>query len=133
MHLNYGFLADAIVETHGKKNAIGIYNMIIGEQFPCKHPFCILISLEARPSEQGEHNFEFLIADDNNHPLMPSIKGQFQVQGKKGGDQLPSLTADIVGTGNVVFQKPGHFQFIVRVDNRHLGAIPFHVARLTRR
>ena len=127
MHLKYGFLADAIVETQGKKNALGIHNFIGTPDFPVNHNLSVLMCVEGKASERGVHQFEFLLVDADHQPLIPPFSGEFEMGANRGS---PIISAEVVCEGGVVFRKPGPYEFLVRVDSRHLGSVPFYVVKL---
>ena len=126
MRLKYGIVADEIVQTSGKHSAIGIFNLVLATQFPTQQNVAMLMGIEAKASEVGSHDFEIALLDSDHKPLM-SIVGQINVG--KPIEGIPTI-AEIGGSGQINFERPGVYEFVLRVGGRHIDAITFYVTQM---
>jgi hypothetical protein len=81
-----------------------------GSQPPFTFEGCLVIRVEAELTDHGPHNFDVNCLDEDGRPMMPALKGQFEVPHGGGVSNI------ILGMG-LGFPKAGRFTFCVRIDN----------------
>ena len=127
MFIRYAFIADSVMlDANGKMSAIGIFDTIGAIQFPTVHRDMTLVAnLEGNISEQGEHKITVELRDDDSNKLasldqMVTFKNPTTVQG--------SIRAGLIlKIQDLLFQKPGRYEFVIFGDERFLGRVSFAI------
>lgn len=133
MYLRYGLLADAVVPgSMGKKNIIGTFHTVFAKKFPCIHPsLSLAVRVEGDASEVGQHNIEFTFVDADYNALGKPVTMQFDLQKEKIPiEGVPAANEVVVTIQSLSLPRAGWFEFVVKVDGRHLGSIPLYAIRL---
>ncbi len=127
MDLSFLVIADYATATpDGKLTLVGIFTEIRASAFPARHSGLHLVAqLIASPHEYGrQFALEFRLVDEDAQPVM-SLPVSAQVpQGDKG--QRVTLN-NIVRLENIVFAKPGRYEFAILVDRDLKGTLSFDV------
>ncbi len=131
MNLRYGLLADSVAPgPQGKKNIIGTFHAIHAGKFPCRHPsLSLLIRIEGDASETGPHEIELAFVDADFKAVGKPVKVEFRLD-KKGLQGQPPFAEAVMNIQNLPLPKAGPYEFVVRVDGRHLGGIPLYALEL---
>jgi len=119
----------ANITGDGKLNVMGIFNDIYSFNFPARHPSMHLVAkLGAELGEYGQtRNFTVKLLDEDGNPIM-DISGQFQVpKGERGRKPEVNIVLDLK---DVVFPKPGIYQFIILVDKDYKGELSLYVDKI---
>jgi hypothetical protein len=130
MFLRYAFLADTVsLDAGGKLSVIGIFERILTTQIPCVHRDLTLVAnFEGNISEKGQHKAIVELRDSKGNKL-----GAFEQQ---IGMEAPGVTHSSLTAGLILkmqdlpFQQAGQYEFVLFVDDRFLGRIPFLVQQL---
>jgi len=119
----------ANITGDGKLNVMGIFNDINAFSFPARHPSMHLVAkLGAELGEYGQtRDFTVKLLDEDGNQIM-DISGQLEIpKGEKG--RKPEVNV-ILGLKDVVFPKPGTYQFVILVDKDHKGELTLYVNKL---
>src|SRR5258706_1800892 len=115
--LKFFLMADyASISVDQKLSISGIFQHINAAQFPANHPLLYLVAqLQAYPAEFGRtFRLQIKLLDEDANVLTelatmataptPTIRG------------MNALVNQIIQLGNIVFPKPGRYQFSLLVD-----------------
>lgn len=132
------FLADSVQSAEGKLYVLGAgWNRLTAGGFPARHDrvgIGILVTLEA--GDEGEHNLELALLDQNGLPITLfvdatgtqqfTINATFETQGSPDGfaDVVVPLALNING---LAFPAPGTYAFSIRVGGDEREHLPFRV------
>jgi hypothetical protein len=119
----------ANLERSGKLNVMGIFNDINTATFPMRHPLMHLIlklGVELGEFNQARTVTVKLLDEDGSELL--SIPQQVGIP-KTSGGRRPELNF-IMELRDIVFQKPGRYDFVVLVDNDHKKELPIYVNQI---
>ena len=133
MHLRYGLLADAVAPgAQGKKNIIGTFTTIYSPDFPCQHPsLSLAIRIEGHLAELGQHDLELVFVDADFNPIGRPLGGKFDLKKEQiPVEGIPPSLEVVMTCQNLLIPKPGPYEFVVRVDGRHLGSIPLYAVKI---
>lgn len=133
MYLRYGLLADAVVPgSMGKKSIIGTFHTVFARKFPCIHPsLSLALRVEGDTSEIGKHHIELGFVDADHNAVRAPITAQFDLQKEKLPIEGAPAANDVAITiRNLPLPKAGWYEFVVKVNGRHLGSIPLYAIRL---
>lgn len=125
MDLGMILLADyANVDKAGKPNVMGIFSDISAGSFPVRHPVMYLVtSLRATTAEAGgTRKLTIKMLDEDGDEKLAWGPRDIQVPQFTG--RRIEIT-HILRLTDVVFEKPGMYEFRVLVDNDDKGALPF--------
>jgi hypothetical protein len=131
MEISVALLADyANVTADGKLNILGVFDTIFADRFPVTHgQMQLVLRFEAHPAEAGaQKKLDIrLMSDDGRNVLSLSAEMAFQVKdaSKPIGEMLKS--DQIIGLQNVVFEKPGDYQFAILVNGETKKTVPLKV------
>jgi len=119
----------ANITADNKLNVMGVFNEIRAAQFPARHPSIhLVVKLAAELGEYGQkRDLTVHLQAPDGEPIL-SLTGQVEVPRPAGGTR-PEVNA-IFSIRDVVFQKPGPYQFVVLVDKDFKGDLPISVIRL---
>ena len=134
MHLSYGFLADAVVHgSQGKKNIIGTFTIIYAYDLPCHHPsLSLAVRIEGHNTEIGSHHLELAFVDADYTEIGKPVKSDFELESNQFPiEGIPPAFETIMNIRNLPFPKAGSYEFVVKVDGRHIGSIPLYVLKVT--
>lgn len=130
MELTTILVADyASIDQSGKINLMGIFQSINCQTFPTRHPSMhLFVKLSAELGEYGEErNLTISMRDENGKEIF-KMNGPIKIPQPQGG-RRPEVNA-IFQIKDVVFNKPGRFQFVVLVDKDHKGQLSFDVTSI---
>ena len=119
----------ANITGDGKLNVMGIFNDINSFNFPARHSSMHLVArLGAELGEYGQtRNFTVKLLDEDGSQVM-DVSGQFQTpKGERG--RKPEVNI-ILELKDVVFPKPGMYQFVILVDKDHKGELSLYVNQI---
>lgn len=119
----------ANITGDGKLNVMGVFNDIYSFNFPARHPSMHLVAkLGAELGEYGQtRSFTVRLLDEDGNQIM-DISGQFQVpKGERGRKPEVNIVLDLK---DVVFPKPGIYQFIILVDKDYKGELSLYVNKI---
>lgn len=118
----------ANVTGDGKLNVMGIFDVIRASSFPARYPSMhLVIKLGAELGEFGETRALSVKLLDADGGQIMSMSGPVQTPRLQGG-RRPDVNA-ILGLRDVVFPKPGPYQFVVLVDKDHKGELTVYVEK----
>ena len=132
------FLSDSVQSAEGKLYVLGAgWNRLTAGGFPARHDrvgIGILVTLEA--GDEGEHNLELALLDQNGLPLTLfvdatgtqqfAINATFETQASSDGfaDVVVPLALNING---LAFPAPGTYVFSIRIGGDEREHLPFRV------
>lgn len=130
MFIRYAFVADSVMlDANGKMSAIGIFDTIGAIQFPTVHRDMTLVAnLEGNISEQGEHKITVELRDNDSNKLASldqtvAFKSPETVQGNIRAGLIVKLQ-------DLLFIKPGRYEFVLFGDDRFLGRVSFAILNI---
>lgn len=134
MFIRYALLADTVTfDNTGKASAIGIFDRVFAVNFPTMHrDMTLLVNLEGTIAEKGEHPITVELRDRDGNRLVPPVEAKV-VLGN------PHTVQGIVRAGialkmqDVLFRKPGQYEYVLFADSRFLGRVTFEVQQLRER
>lgn len=124
--------ADYANETrNGKLNVMGIFTDINAPTFPALHPQMYLITqLSANPAEYGRaFKFAIKLIDEDATTEVLHLTLDAEVPSREDGQRVQLNF--IVQLPNLLFQKPGIYQFSVLVDNDEKAVLPIDVKQVS--
>jgi len=119
----------ANITGDGKLNVMGIFNEIFSYNFPARHSSMHLVGkLGAELGEYGQtRNFTIKLLDEDANQVM-DITGQFDIpNGERGRKPEVNLILELK---DVVFPKPGIYQFVLLIDKDHKCELSLYVNKL---
>ncbi|MBN1313505.1 MAG: hypothetical protein JXB30_19015 [Anaerolineae bacterium] len=120
----------ANLERSGKLNVMGIFNDINSATFPMRHPLMHLIFKLG--TELGEINQKRTVTvkllDEYGSELV-NIPQNIELP-KRSGGRRPELNF-IMELREIVFQKPGRYDFVILVDNDYKKELPIYINQIT--
>jgi hypothetical protein len=119
----------ANVERGGKLNVMGIFNDINAAQFPTRHSAMHLVAkLGADLGESAQTRQLTIKLLDEDGVEMLKLSQDFQLPESSGG-RRPEFNF-VVELRDLVFPKPGRYEFVLLVDSFHAGDIPVYVNQI---
>ncbi len=130
MKIDFFLTADyANITGDGKLNVMGIFRDINGSTFPARHSSMhLVLRLTAELGEYGVTRDLFIKLRDTDGNEVMSFSNKINVPQGEGG-KIPQVNV-ILELKDLVFQKPGFYQFIVLVDKDYKGEIPLYVNKV---
>ena len=119
----------ANVTGDGKLNVMGVFNEVKAANFPARHPSMhLVVKLGAELGEYGQtRQLTVHLHDPDGNGIM-TVSGEIQIPSPQGGPR-PEVNA-ILGLRDIVFPKPGPYQFVVLVDKDHKGDLGINVTKV---
>ncbi len=119
----------ANITRDGKLNVMGIFNGISAGSFPARHASMhLIVKLAAELGEYGEtRNLSVRLLDPGGGELL-RMTSPIKVP-KSGAGRMPEVNA-ILELTDIVFPKPGPYQFVVLVDKDYKGDLAIDVNEL---
>ncbi len=120
----------ANVEQSGKLNMMGIFNDIKASSFPVRHPMMHLVvklGLELGEVEQTRTVVVRLLDEDQKEML--ALRQPIQIPPARGA-RMPEFNF-IFQLRDLVFQKPGTYDFALYVDDDFMRVLPVYVKQVT--
>jgi len=127
MKLNLFLAADyANITREGKLNVMGIFNNIYSHAFPARHASMHLVAtLGAELGEPGQtRDFTVKLLDEDGKGIF-DLSGQFQIPIGEHG-RKPEVNM-ILELKDIVFPKPGIYQFVLLVEKDHKGELTLYL------
>jgi hypothetical protein len=119
----------ANITREGKLNVMGIFNNINSLQFPARHSSMHLVAkLEAELGEiEQAQDFAVRLLDEDAQPIF-DLSGQFQIpKGARG--RIPEINL-IFELKDIVFPKPGTYEFVLFIENDQKEKLSLYVNQL---
>lgn len=119
----------ANLERSGKINVMGIFNDINAATFPMRHPLIhLIVKLGAELGELSQsRTVTVKLLDEDGNELL-SIPQHIEVP-KGSGGRRPEMNF-ILELRDVVFQRPGRYDFAVLIDNDQKKDLPIYVNQI---
>jgi hypothetical protein len=119
----------ANVTGDGKLNVMGVFNDINAYNFPARHPSMhLVVKLAAELGEFGQRrNFTVKLLDEDGNQIF-DLSGPFDIPKIEKG-RKPEVNI-ILDLKDIVFPKPGAYQFVVMVDKDHKGDLTLYVNKI---
>jgi hypothetical protein len=119
----------ANVSREGKLNVMGIFNSINSVTFPTRHSSMHLVAkLGAELGEYGQNrDFTIKLLGEDGAQIM-DLSGQLQIPKGEIGKK-PEVNI-IVELKDIVFPKPGPYQFVLLVDKDQKDELSLYVNQL---
>jgi hypothetical protein len=132
------FLADSVQSADGKLYALGAgWNRLTAGGFPARHDrvgIGILVTVEA--GDEGEHNLELMLLDQNGLPITLFVDAagtqQFALNATFETQTSPDGFADVVvplalNINGLAFPAAGTYAFSIRIGGDEREHLPFRV------
>lgn len=120
--LNHIILCDAIVDTGGKVNLLGIFSNIFARTFPTCHPkFAIALNFTGDPLE---HMLALRIIDTSGNEVMPPPP-PLKFRCPEFGEASIGITVE-----NLKINSPGFLTVQVLVDGQKIGEKDLIVSKM---
>ena len=119
----------ANITSDGKLNVMGIFRDINAYTFPARHSSMhLVVKLGAELGEYGDtRTLTVKLSDPDGNEIM-SLSGPAAIPNSVGG-RVPEVNA-ILEIKDIIFPKPGPYQFIVLIDKDYKGDLPVYVNQL---
>ncbi len=138
MQVDYMVLADAATAAQGKLYIHGAgWDSLFAASFPVTHPaMSVAIRLRVPWHDTNQpHHLELDVVNEDGQSIMGTPPGPFQGNinvGRpphltQGDDQVVPLALNLNG---LIFQQPGAYAVILRIDGMEAFRSPFRVAPL---
>ena len=119
----------ASLEANGKLNVMGIFRHIYARAFPARHATMYLVAkLGADLGETSEERQLVIKLLDNDGSEVVQFEQPFSFP-KPAGGQRPEANF-IVRINDLVFEKPGVYEFVLLVDGHHQGDLAIDLVQL---
>lgn len=119
----------ANITGDGKLNVMGIFRDINAYSFPARHSSMhLVVKLGAELGEYGDTRTLTVKLRDPDGTEIMSLAGPAVIPNSEGG-RIPEVNA-ILELKDVVFPKPGPYQFVVLIDKDYKGDLPVYVNKL---
>ncbi len=128
--LNFAHLCDmAFLSQEGKANIIGIFKVILSQQFPIIHPKLSVILNLSTDGNIGKHKGVIKITKkENADPIVPKLGFEFEVRKtENNNDNEINLIGDISG---IKFENPGDYLVRISIDDNEIKTISFSVIKI---
>lgn len=129
MRLDFLVVADRAEATGGKLYLLGGgWDRVGLSQFPGAANFDVAIGILVGYNETNEpHEFQLVLEDDDNRPIVGPVGGQFEM-GRPPGVKLGQSQRFIVAVrGPFPIQTPGAYHWAVSLDGQRVGQTDFWV------
>ena len=130
MKARIAVLADyANVTADQKLNVMGIFNVINASQIPARHrQMQLVLSFVPDPWDVMEQiPFEVELVDEDGKALL-DLKGNMNAAKAPSGEQ--ATTNCILGLNDLVFNKFGHYEFKIMVNDEPFATLPLIVQQM---
>jgi hypothetical protein len=119
----------ANITGDGKLNVMGIFRDINAYSFPTRHSSMhLVVKLGAELGEYGDtRTLTVKLRDPDGVDIM-TITGPAVIPNSEGG-RIPEINA-ILELKDIIFPKPGPYQFVVLIDKDYKGDLPVYVNKL---
>ncbi len=124
-------LADyANVTADDKLNVMGIFTYIRSVNFPAVHPQMYLVAqLSASSAEYGrKFKFEIKLLDADATKSIVDFYDNAEVPTRNDGQ--PVVMNYVIGLVNIIFEKPGSYQFSLLIDDDEKASHSLEVVRI---
>lgn len=113
----------------GKLNVMGIFRDINAYSFPARHSsMYLVVKFGAELGEYGDtRTLTVKLRDPDGNEIM-SLSGPLVIPESKGGI-IPEVNA-ILELKDIIFSKPGPYQFVVLIDKDYKGDLPIYVNKI---
>jgi len=119
----------ANITRDGKLNIMGIFSEINAPNFPARHPSMHLVAkLGAELGEYGQTRMLLILLKDSDGNDIMSLSAPIEIPKGEGG-RKPEVNA-ILELKDIVFPKPGPYQFIVLVDKDFKGDLTIYANQI---
>lgn len=119
----------ANITGEGKLNVMGLLNDVSAFNFPARHPSMHLVAkLGAELGEYGQtRTFTVKLVDTDGNHIM-DVSGQFDIPKGEGG-RKPEVNI-ILELKDIIFPKPGRYQFVILIDKDQKDELTLYVNQL---
>lgn len=130
MKLLFLLAADyANITNDGKLNVMGIFRDINAFNFPARHSSMhLVIKLSPELGEYGDTRTLTVKLRDPDGVEIMSLMGPAAIPNSVGG-RIPEVNA-ILELKDIIFPKPGPYQFVVLIDKDYKGDLAIYVNKM---
>lgn len=123
------FLADHASVENGKVYVNGgFWNQMQFASFPAASTFSIVGVINVPWSAQGQqHRFAVTFTDADGHQIDGEFAGQFEVNNPNAAIGEPFLMPIAAAANGFVFQGPGHYSSVLKIDDEEASRWGFTV------
>jgi hypothetical protein len=129
MKIPMAFLADeANVSQEGKLNVLGIFDRIASSAFPTVHPRMVFaFRVQAEFADSGKHFTVRVRLIDEDGGVLFEASGEMSAPEVQPGEfSTANQVFTLVG---VQFPQPGHYKFVINLDDLPPHETPFAVVQ----
>jgi len=121
----------ANIAEGGKVNVMGIFRFIKASSFPARHSqMSLIIKLEAEFGEEGqERALSVKLCDAEGNKIFESVG---KINMPKGGVGLRPEVNVIMNIRDLIFPKPGMYDFVVMIDKDFKGSCNLEVVDISK-
>lgn len=121
----------ANIAEGGKVNVMGIFRSIKAKSFPARHPQMSLVAkLEGELGEEGQtRDVTIILREDDGNEILRST-GKVKIPDVKAGLR-PEINL-IMNYRDIIFPKPGLYQFVLIVDKDFKGDCSLEVVDISK-
>lgn len=119
----------ANITGDGKLNVMGVFDEIFSYSFPARHSSMHLVGkLGAELGEYGQkRDFKIVLLDEDANQVM-DVSGQFDIP-TGGRGRKPEVNL-ILELKDIIFPKPGRYQFVLLVEKDHKCELSLYVNQI---
>jgi hypothetical protein len=127
MHLRFSAVCDdARATPDGKIDVHGVFHDLAAPGFPARQDRLVLVLvLEWDRSDHGRFRFKADLEDASGRPSL-TVEGETEVHSPRA-DGPPARSQLIMPLDDVVFPRPGHYVFRVKVKGQTLEGPSLHL------
>lgn len=121
-------LCDAAVDYGGKLSILGAFDGIFALNTPVVHPQCaIALRLRVARADEGKHEITINFIDADGKPVMPSVKGNFEV--RMPPDRESVAINLVLNIHQLKFAQFGDHAVDLMIDGQQVGRLPLMVVQ----
>ncbi len=110
---------DAQIRSDGKMDVHGVFNDLIAPGFPAKQERMVLVTtIEWDRGDEGRNKFKVDLVGPDGRPSL-TVDGHTDVD-TRSPDRPPPRTRLVLPLEDVVFPRPGRYNFEIRVKGKRL-------------
>jgi hypothetical protein len=119
----------ANVEQSGKLNMMGVFNDIKATTFPIRHPMMhLVVKLGVELGEVPQDRTVVVRLLDEDQKEMLTLRQPFHIPPSRGA-RMPEMNF-IFQLRDLVFQRPGTYDFALYVDEEFKRVLPIYVKQI---
>lgn len=109
----------------GRLDVRGVFNDLYAPGFPAQHTMTLVVAIEWAHTDEGRFSFRVDLEDPDAQPAL-TVEGHTDVEPRPAGEP-PPRTRLVMPLDDVVFPKPGRYQFRIRIKGTDYDGPSLHL------